>query len=55
MSLIVEKIRKNDAFDSRRSAVLRRAMAGLAATTWLSSGLGFDRFFGVVRIPKSLS
>ena len=27
MSLIVEKIRKNDAFDSRRTAALRRANA----------------------------
>jgi hypothetical protein len=26
MSLIVEKIRKNDAFDSQRTAALRRAM-----------------------------
>jgi hypothetical protein len=45
MSLIVEKIGKNDAFDSQRSAVLRHAMAGLTAATSLSGGLGSGRSF----------
>jgi hypothetical protein len=38
MSLIVEKTRKNDAFDSQRSVALRRAMAGLAAGASLAGG-----------------
>jgi hypothetical protein len=56
MSLIVGKIRKNDASNSQRSAVLRRAVAALVAATSLSGGLSFSgSFFAAVSIPQLLS
>jgi hypothetical protein len=51
MSLIVEKTRKNDAFDSQGSAGLRRAMADLAAATSPSGGARLrPLFFGAVTV-----
>jgi hypothetical protein len=42
MSLIVEKIRKNDAFDSQRSAVLPRSANSRAAVFKIRSRLISD-------------